>query len=80
MSTQDLTAEYEAFEACLDEINDFVGTLNHYLPTTVAVGLRVHLETLLRTLLECELCTHAQAREFVRVFEREVLKEEGCDE
>jgi hypothetical protein len=77
MSLQDPTVSEETIEECLDEINDFVTTLDRYPPTTLAVAMSVHLQSLLRALLECDLCTRQQVREFVEELEREVL--EGND-
>jgi hypothetical protein len=80
MSLQDSTAMDGTTEECLDEINDFVATLDRYPLTTLAVAMRVHLENLLRALLERDLCTRAETREFVRELERAVLEEnEGGD-
>jgi hypothetical protein len=64
-----------ALEECLDEINEFVTTLDRYPPTIVAVALSVHLQTILRALIECELCTPQHVRSFVEEFERDVLEE-----
>jgi hypothetical protein len=75
MALQEPTAAQGAIEECLDEINDFVMTLDRYPPTIVAVGMSVHLRTLLRVLMECELCTRQQVREFVRELERDTLEE-----
>jgi len=67
-----------AVEQCLDELNDFIGGLQRYSPTALAVALRVHLEALLQSLLEGEICTRAEVRELVRELEREALQyEEG---
>jgi len=75
MSLQDPTTAEGALEECLDEINDFVTTLDRYPPTTVAVALSVHLQTILRALIECELCTPQQVRSFVEELQRDVLEE-----
>jgi len=75
MSFQDPTTAEGALEECLDEINDFVTTLDRYPPTTVAVALSVHLQTILRALIECELCTPQQVRSFVEELQRDVLEE-----
>jgi hypothetical protein len=75
MSLQDPTTAEGAIEECLDEINDFVTTLDRYPPTTVAVALSVHLQTILRALIECELCSPQQVRSFVEELERDVLEE-----
>ncbi len=59
-------------EECLDELNDFVTGLQRYSPTVIAVALRVHLGTLLQALLEGEMCTREEVRDFVKELERRV--------
>lgn len=61
-------------EECLDELNDFIIGLRSYPPTVLAVALRVHLATLLQALLEGQLCTREDARDFVRELERDALQ------
>jgi hypothetical protein len=79
MSLQDPTTTQGATEECLDEINDFVATLDRYPPTVVAVAMSVHLQTMLSALVECDLCTAQQVRTFVQELERDVSEEiEHC--
>jgi len=66
-----------AVEQCLDELNDFIGGLQRYSPTTLAVALRVHLETLLQALVEGRICTREEVRDFVRELERDALQYEA---
>jgi hypothetical protein len=61
-------------EQCIDELNEFIAGLERYPPAALAVALRVHLETLLQSLLEGELCTREEVRDFVRELEREALQ------
>ena len=75
MPRQDATAAEAEIESCLDEIKDFVERLGRYTPTTIAIGLSVNLQSLLRALLECDLCTQRQVREFIQELEREVFEE-----
>jgi hypothetical protein len=63
-------------EECLDKINDFLSGLESYPPTVLAVALRVHLEALLRALLESDVCTREEVRDFCRELEREALEYE----
>src|SRR5258708_30180655 len=63
-------------EECLDELNDFVTGLQRYSPTVIAVALRVHLGTLLQALLEGEMCTREEVRDFVKELERDARQEE----
>jgi hypothetical protein len=74
MALQDPTPEDGTIEECLDEISDFVATLGHYSPVVLAVAMRVHLESLLRALLEHGLCTRQEIREFVKDLEREAFQ------
>ena len=48
----------------------------HYTPTVLAVALRVHLETLLQALLEGNVCTREEVRDFVKELERDALQYE----
>ena len=61
-------------EECLDELNDFIMDLQRYSPTLLAVALRVHLSTLLQALLEGQLCSREDVRDFVRELERDALQ------
>ncbi|MDB6090435.1 MAG: hypothetical protein JWN85_3219 [Gammaproteobacteria bacterium] len=74
MAFQDATADDGTIEECLDEINDFVATLGRYPPTMLAAAMRAHLESLLRTLLELDLCTRQEIRDFVKDLGREALQ------
>jgi hypothetical protein len=62
-------------EACLDELNELVATLDRYPPTVIAVAMSLHLQSLLRALLECDLCSRQQVRELVEDLESEVFEE-----
>jgi hypothetical protein len=66
MSFRDSTIEEGSLEECLDEINDFVQTLTRYPPRMIAMAIRAHLELLLRAILECDLCSRDDVRQFVR--------------
>ena len=75
MALRNSTLNEGTMEECLDEINDFVQALTHYPPQMIAMAIRAHLEVLLRTMLECDLCRREDVKEFVRELEREVLEE-----
>ena len=64
-------------EQCVDDIGEFIATLEHYPAPVLACALRVQLEGLLRALLENGVCTRAQAGEFLRDLGREVLDTPG---
>jgi hypothetical protein len=76
MSFTDTTAADGTVEECLDELNDFMEGLR-YPPTVLAVAMRVHLEAILHALLEGELCTREEVRDFVRELERDALQYEA---
>jgi hypothetical protein len=65
-----------AVEECVDQLGEALRALDAYPPTVTAVALRAHLEALLQTLLEAEVCTHAQVRAYLKELEREVLQYE----
>ena len=79
MALRDTTLEEGTLEECLDEINDFVQTLERYPPRMIALAMRAHLEILLRALLECDMCTRQELRTFVRELEQEVLEEDEAE-
>ena len=75
MALRNSTVEDGSLEECLDDINDFVQTLTRYPPRMIALAMRAHLEILLRAILECDLCTRDDVREFVRELQQEVLED-----
>ena len=74
MSLADTDRNDGAVEQCLDELNDFIGGLQRYSATALAVALRVHLETLLQAMLEAKICTPEEVRDFVRGLEHDALQ------
>jgi len=75
MSFADAPSVDGTVEECLDELNDFIEGLR-YSPTVLAVAMRVHLEAVLRALLEGGLCTREEVRDFIRELERDSLQYE----
>ena len=75
MALRDSTLETGTLEECMDEINDFVQTLDRFPPVMVAASLRAHLEILLRALLECDMSSRREVRQFVQELQQEVLEE-----
>jgi hypothetical protein len=65
-----------AIEECLDELNDLMDSLGRYPPTVLAVALRVHLELLLQGLLEGNVCTREEVRDFLKELQRDALQYE----
>jgi hypothetical protein len=64
-------------EECLDEIDEFIGTLQRFSDPVIAESLRVHLASLLRSMLDDDQCSASDVREFVASLERDAL---GIDE
>jgi len=63
----------EELEACLDDIDEFIGTLQRYPDTVIAMSLRIHLAALLRAMIDNGSCTREDVREFVVALEQEAL-------
>jgi len=78
MALRNSTLDEGTLEECLDEINDFVQRLTSYPPRMIAMAIRAHLELLLRAMLECDVCTRDEVKEFVRELEQDVLEETGA--
>jgi hypothetical protein len=60
-------------EECVDQIDDFIESLDRYPESVIAMALRIHLGALLRTMLNAQLCSRADVREFVAALEQEAL-------
>ena len=60
-------------EACVDELDEFIRSLDRYPDLVIAHALQVHLSALLRVLVESGLCTPAQARELIADLAREAV-------
>jgi hypothetical protein len=73
MSLTDSARNQGAVEECIDLLNEFLAGL-HYEPAALAVALRVHLESLLQSLLDGKLCTGEEVREFLGELQRESLQ------
>jgi hypothetical protein len=79
MALREATPEEGTLEECLDEINDFVQTLDRYSPRMIALAMRAHMEILLRAMLDCDVCTRQELRAFVRELEQEVLDDDEAE-
>jgi hypothetical protein len=66
-------ADASAMEECLDEMDEFIGTLQRFPDTVIAMSLRMHLAALLRAMVDSRLCSREDVREFVIALEREAL-------
>jgi hypothetical protein len=66
-----------AIEECVDQIDDFIETLDRYPDAVIAMALRIHLGALLRAMVDEQVCGRAEVREFVAAIEQEALGIEG---
>jgi hypothetical protein len=60
-------------EQCVDEIDDFIETLERYPESVIAMALRVHLGALLRAMVDHQLCSREEVGEFIAALEREAI-------
>jgi hypothetical protein len=60
-------------EECLEDIDEFLETLQHYPDAVVAKSLRIHLAALLRAMVDNSLCSREDVREFVLALEQDAL-------
>jgi hypothetical protein len=60
-------------EECLDDIDEFMGTLQRFPDTVIAMSLRIHLAALLRAMVESEGCSPEDVRGFIAALELEAL-------
>ena len=68
-----LDYEHGTIEECIDEIDQFIERLDRFPPPVLAFALRSHLSGLLRAMVEGQVCTREQARQFVLELEQEAL-------
>ncbi len=73
MRTQPDSLAAATIEECVDDIDDFIATLDQYPEPVIALALRVHLSALLRTLVEQRVCAREDVRHFVMELEQEAL-------
>ncbi len=62
-----------SLEQCIDEIDQFVDTLDRYHQPVLAFALRAHLSALLRALVDARTCSREEVRQFLVELERETL-------
>jgi len=67
------TATAAVLEQCVDEIDDFIETLDHHPGSVIAMALRIHLAALLRAMIDDQLCSRDEVCEFVAGLEQEAV-------
>jgi hypothetical protein len=65
--------EDATLEQCIDELDQFVGSLARYPEPVLAFALRMHLSALLRAMVDCHTCTREEVRQFLVELEQEAL-------
>jgi hypothetical protein len=60
-------------EECIDELDTFVDGLERYSVAVLAFALRVHLSGLLRAMVDGEVCSPDDVRQFVHELEQDAL-------
>ena len=68
------TAKEELLLECLDELNDFLQTLDRYPPQMIALSMRVHLGMLLSVMFKCDLIERAEIKTMMQELEKEALE------
>src|ERR1700689_5467960 len=71
------TATAAALEQCVDEIDDAIETLERYPESVIAMALRIHLGALLRAMVDDQLCSLQEVREFLATLEQEAIGAAG---
>ena len=70
-------SETGTVEECVEDIDDFVATLERYPPAVLAIALRAHLAGLLRVLRERGDWSDSQLSDFLQDLPCEVLESGG---
>jgi len=73
MSPTSEEANSGTIEECIDELDELIGQLDRYATPVLAFALRTHLGGLLRAMVDGQVCTREQARQFVLELEQEAL-------
>jgi hypothetical protein len=78
MTAAESASQDGSLEECVDDLNDFIATLQRYPHRVLALAMRTHLGALLQALLEHGECTRQEVATLLAELEQEVLRpEEG---
>lgn len=64
-------------DECIEELDEFIATLDRYPPGAVVVALATYLEGLVGAMLDEHQCTADEVREFLREIESSILQPQG---
>lgn len=73
MLNQSDESSADMIEACADDLDDFIASLDRFAEPVIAIALRIHLAALLRTLVEQHVCSREDVRNFILELEQETL-------
>ncbi|MGA8707311.1 MAG: hypothetical protein WB646_10025 [Steroidobacteraceae bacterium] len=73
MSTSHRQSEPGTMEECVDQLDGLMEQLERYPAPLLAFALRAHLASLLRALVEGQVWSREQVRQFVVELEQEAL-------
>jgi hypothetical protein len=73
MPSKSPASEDGTIEECVDEIDTFVDGLERYSVPVLAFALRVHLSGLLRAMIDGDICSPDDVRQFVHDLQQEAL-------
>jgi hypothetical protein len=76
MTTAGSASKDGRLEECVDDLNDFIASLQRYPHTVLALAMRTHLAALLQALLEQGECTRPEVAALLAELEQEVLRPE----
>jgi hypothetical protein len=80
MSLVDESDDDAAVEACIEELDELVMSLDRYPPAAVAVAMGTYLEGLLGALLDERLCTAEEVRALLREIESGAIESRPPEE
>jgi hypothetical protein len=73
MSTSHRQSEPGTMEECVDELDGLIEQLERYPAPLLAFALRAHVASLLRAMVEGQIWSREQVRQFVLELEQEAL-------
>ena len=62
-----------SIEQCVDQLDELVQSLELYPEAVLAIALRLHLSALLRAMVEQQVCSREDVRQFLVELERQAL-------
>ena len=80
MSLIDDSADDAVTEACIEEVDELLMSLDRYSPSVVTVAIATYLEGLLGALLDERQCTAEEIRQLLREIEAGVIESVLPDE